>query len=187
MLSDIKSQARSAARKRRKAATQTVHDATERAARAFLNSVPFCSDDIIALYRPIQSELDPTPLIIALQEQGVVTCFPVVIAADTPLEFRAADSGTRFIKGAFGAEIPDDTASRVTPSLVIAPLLAFDRALYRLGYGGGFYDRTLEKLRGAQTTRAYGYAYSAQEADQVPIEPTDQKLDGIVTENGLIS
>ena len=66
------------------------------------------------------------------------------------------------------------------------PLLAFDRRGYRLGYGGGFYDRTLERLRARHPVLAVGFAFSAQEVDEVPTEPTDQPLDAIVTEAGLI-
>jgi len=88
-------------------------------------------------------------------------------------------------KGAFGAEIPVD-AREVVPSVLIAPMLAYDRAFWRLGYGGGFYDRTLEGLRARGPARAYGYAYAEQEMDSVPIEATDQRLDGIVTQCGLV-
>jgi len=186
-LQNIKDQARTEARKRRKTAAFVQSNAAFKACRAFLKHVEITEADTVALYRAIQSEIDPQPLVEALWKQGIETCFPVVVEADTPLEFRAADAKTRFISGAFGAAIPDETAPVVTPTIIVAPLLAFDRAGYRLGYGGGFYDRTLEKLRAWAPTRAYGYAYSAQETDEVPIEPTDQKLDGIITEAGLIA
>jgi len=185
-LQTLKADARKAARNARKAAAEAVPNAAFKAARTFLKSVDFSGGDTIALYRAIQSELDPAPLVEALWKQGITTCFPVVVAADTPLEFRAADALTPFIDGAFGAAIPHEGAPVVTPTIIIAPLLSFDAALYRLGYGGGFYDRTLEKLRAAAPTRAYGYAYAGQQVETVPIEPTDQKLDGIITENGLL-
>ena len=70
--------------------------------------------------------------------------------------------------------------------MLIVPLLAFDRRGYRLGYGGGFYDRTLERLRARHAVLAVGFAFAAQEVAEVPTEPTDQKLDAIVTEDGLI-
>ena len=88
-------------------------------------------------------------------------------------------------EGAFGAAIPG-TEIIVTPDLVIAPLVAFDRNGGRLGYGGGFYDRTLLQLREKSITRAFGYAFSAQEAADLPLEPTDERLDGFVTEDGVI-
>ncbi len=185
-LHEIKAQARRDARKRRKTAASEQTGAADVALAVFDATIEVAQGDVVALYRAIQSELDPAPLADSLWERGITTCYPVVIAPDTPLQFRAADRNTAFIAGAFGAAIPDETAKIVTPSIVIAPLLAFDRALFRLGYGGGFYDRTLELLRAAAPTRAYGYAYAAQEVGAVPIEPTDQWLDGVITEAGFI-
>ncbi|MEL7206400.1 MAG: 5-formyltetrahydrofolate cyclo-ligase, partial [Pseudomonadota bacterium] len=85
----------------------------------------------------------------------------------------------------FGAEVPlvDDFFD---PEILIVPLVAFDRAGGRLGYGGGFYDRTLERLRARRATLAIGFAYQAQEAESLPLEPTDQPLDMIVTEREVI-
>jgi 5-formyltetrahydrofolate cyclo-ligase len=91
------------------------------------------------------------------------------------------------IEGAFGAQVPE-TGEEIVPELLIVPLVAFDRAGNRLGYGGGFYDRTLERLRAARPdTLAVGFAYSAQEAESLPLEPTDQTLDAIVTEAFTLS
>jgi len=87
--------------------------------------------------------------------------------------------------GYLGALIPE-VAEEVVPEVLIVPLLAFDRPGYRLGYGGGFYDRTLERLRARGPVTAIGFAFAAQEVDRVPTEPTDQKLDLIVTERGVI-
>jgi len=185
-LFEIKAEARKAARNVRKTAASEHPDAAAKACETFLTQVEVTGSDTVALYRAIQSELDPHPLVEALWARGITTCFPVVMAADTPLQFRAANANSAFISGAFGAAIPDETAPVVTPTIIVAPLLTFDRALYRLGYGGGFYDRTLEKLRASAPARAYGYAYAAQQVETVPIEPTDEKLDGIITEAGLI-
>ena len=79
------------------------------------------------------------------------------------------------------------TGDWMTPQILIVPLVAFDRKGGRLGYGGGFYDRTLEGLRAAQPTMAIGFAYAAQEDENLPLEPTDQPLDLIVTEQGIIT
>jgi 5-formyltetrahydrofolate cyclo-ligase len=152
----------------------------------FLASVPLRPGEIVSAYRPIFSELDPTPLMMALHERGVVLCVPVILGEARPLAFRVWTPDATMIVGAFGAEIPEDD-TEVEPTLLIAPMLAFDRNLWRLGYGGGFYDRTLEGLRATRPTRAIGYAYAEQEVDAVPIEPTDQPLDGVVTQDGLIS
>ena len=75
----------------------------------------------------------------------------------------------------------------IEPEILIVPLVAFDRAGGRLGYGGGFYDRTLELLRSRRPTRAIGFAYAAQEAEALPLEPTDQPLDMVVTEAEVIA
>jgi 5-formyltetrahydrofolate cyclo-ligase len=87
-------------------------------------------------------------------------------------------------EGPFGAQIPE-TDDFFEPEIVIVPLVAFDGQGGRLGYGGGFYDRTLELLRAKRATLAIGFAYAAQEADDLPLESTDQALDMIVTEKDV--
>jgi len=89
------------------------------------------------------------------------------------------------VMGTFGAMIPA-TGDWIEPEVLIVPLLAFDRRGFRLGYGGGFYDRTIEALRAKGPVTAIGFAFAAQEVDEVPTEPTDQRLDLIVTEQGVI-
>jgi 5-formyltetrahydrofolate cyclo-ligase len=111
---------------------------------------------------------------------------PVIIGAAMPLQFRVWEPDCSLIFGEFGAQIPE-TGDWMTPQIVIVPLVAFDRNGGRLGYGGGFYDRTLEKLRATQPTMAIGFAYTAQEDSDLPLEATDQPLDLIVTEQGIIT
>jgi len=185
-LSDIKDAARKAAKARRKVARTAQPDAAARAMAVFLDSIPVGPQDIVAAYRPIFSELDPTPLMAALHERGISLCVPVIMGQAQPLTFRLWTPDTPMEVGAFGAEIPVDPTES-TPTIVIAPMLAYDRALWRLGYGGGFYDRTLEGLRERGAVRAYGYAYAAQAMEAVPIEPTDQRLDGVITPDGLVT
>ncbi len=88
------------------------------------------------------------------------------------------------VEGAFKALVPEEGAW-VEPQVLIVPLLAFDARGYRLGYGGGFYDRTLEGLRARRPVLAVGLAFAAQEVAAVPVEPTDQRLDAVVTETGV--
>jgi 5-formyltetrahydrofolate cyclo-ligase len=88
------------------------------------------------------------------------------------------------VQGNFRVLTPPPEAPEVTPAVILAPLLAFDRAGYRLGYGGGFYDRTIARLRAAGKVLVIGVAYAAQEVPAVPRDATDQKLDWIVTEDG---
>ncbi|MEL6111671.1 MAG: 5-formyltetrahydrofolate cyclo-ligase, partial [Pseudomonadota bacterium] len=113
----------------------------------------------------------------------VPLAMPVVVAKGAPLSFRPWAPGTAEIEGAFGARIPADETA-VVPGALIVPLVAFDTRCARLGYGGGFYDRTLAKLRRAGPVTAIGYAYGAQEVDALPTGRLDEPLDWIVTERG---
>jgi 5-formyltetrahydrofolate cyclo-ligase len=88
-------------------------------------------------------------------------------------------------EGQFGAQVPV-SKNFFDPELLIVPLVAFDRQGGRLGYGGGFYDRTLEKLKMKQPVLAVGFAYSCQEIEQVPLEMTDQSLDFVITEKAVL-
>lgn len=138
---------------------------------------------VIAGYMPIRTEITPVPTMAALAAWSTIV-IPVIEAAGQPLKFAKWTPGCEMVEGAFGAAVPA-TREYLDPEVVIVPLVAFDLVGNRLGYGGGFYDRTLEGLRAKRPTLAYGYAYSAQQADGLPIEATDQPLDGMVTENGV--
>jgi 5-formyltetrahydrofolate cyclo-ligase len=132
-------------------------------------------------YMAMRTEIDPLPAMAA--HHGPV-CVPVIIARAQALQFRAWAPGCAMQMGEFGAEIPVSGAW-IEPLVLIVPLLAFDSRGYRLGYGGGFYDRTLQALRARRPTLAVGFAFAAQEMDAVPIDETDQRLDAIVTEQGV--
>lgn len=140
---------------------------------------------IISAYRPIRSELNPTNAMHQLYAAGARICVPVIKARDTALGFREWTPESKMVVGAFGAEVPEEGAW-LEPEILISPLVGWDRAGWRLGYGGGFYDRSLEALRAKRPTRAIGFAFAIQELKSVPIEPTDQRLDVIVTERELI-
>ncbi|OZA10093.1 MAG: 5-formyltetrahydrofolate cyclo-ligase [Rhodobacterales bacterium 17-64-5] len=120
---------------------------------------------ILSGYMPMRTEINPLPAMAA--HQGVVGV-PVIVGKATPLRFRAWSPGSPMVEGAFKAMIPE-TGDWVVPEVLIVPLLAFDARGYRLGYGGGFYDRTLEGLRAKGPVLAVGYAFSAQEVAAVPI------------------
>jgi len=135
---------------------------------------------VIAGYMPMRTEINPLPVMAEMSLHGHVGV-PVIEANGQPLAFRRWRPGTTLVPGQFGALIPEKGGA-VVPEVLIVPLVAFDRAGNRLGYGGGFYDRTLEKLRAERPTIAIGFAYAAQEAEDLPLEPTDQPLDAIVTE-----
>lgn len=134
----------------------------------------------LAGYMPIRTEIDPLPAMGEASAYGPVGV-PVIDAAGRPLRFARWEPDAKMVTGVFGAQIPADPVF-FEPEILIVPLVAFDKTGGRLGYGGGFYDRTLEKLRTTRATLAIGFAYAAQEAASLPLEPTDQPLDMIVTE-----
>ncbi len=135
-------------------------------------------------FMPIRTEIDPTPAMAEAAAHGPVGV-PVIQGAEKPLMFARWTPGTVMEAGAFGAMVPKDP-DYFEPEILIVPLLAFNRQGGRLGYGGGFYDRTLEMLRGKRATLAIGFAFAGQEEEHLPLEPTDQPLDLIVTETGVI-
>lgn len=181
-LAEIKAQARKAAFVRRKAAHDTMHGA---AASGVLSEVLAGYRGVpVSGYLPIRTEIDPRPAMAEAAAHGPVGV-PVIDGAGLPLRFLRWEPGCALVEGPFGARVPVDPVEMV-PEIVIVPLVAFDRRGGRLGYGGGFYDRTLERLRAARATLAIGFAFGAQEADVLPLEPTDQPLDLIVTERGII-
>ncbi|MDO9338511.1 MAG: 5-formyltetrahydrofolate cyclo-ligase [Caulobacteraceae bacterium] len=140
---------------------------------------------VAALYKALGAEIDPRPLGDALLRMGWRLALPAVIDLEGPLEFRAWQPRDTLAHDLAGLPAPLDSAPPVTPSLILAPLLAFDRAGHRLGQGGGFYDRTLGALRGASNPPPFvGLAYEGQELDAIPHGPFDQPLDGILTEAG---
>ncbi|WP_128254513.1 5-formyltetrahydrofolate cyclo-ligase [Falsirhodobacter deserti] len=136
---------------------------------------------VLAGYLPIRTEIDPRPAMAA--HDGPV-CVPVIEAAAHPLRFRVWRPDAELVPGTFGIDIPAK-GEWLEPDIVILPLVAFDASGFRLGYGGGFYDRTLEMLRARRPVLAVGFAFAAQELPAVPVEPTDQPLDAIITERGL--
>ncbi|GHC49159.1 5-formyltetrahydrofolate cyclo-ligase [Neogemmobacter tilapiae] len=133
-------------------------------------------------YMPMRTEIDPLPAMAA--HDGPVGV-PVITAQATPLRFREWSPGCALEDGPFGAKVPAEGAW-IEPDILIVPLLGFDARGYRLGYGGGFYDRTLELLRAKGPRIAVGFAFAAQEMDEVPIDGFDQRLDYLVTEKGII-
>ncbi len=139
---------------------------------------------VLAGYMPIRTEIDPRPVMAEMARHGPV-CVPVIEGAGKPLKFREWTPGCTLAEGPFGAKVPESGAW-LAPEVLIVPLVAFDRNGGRLGYGGGFYDRTLEGLRAARPTLAVGFAFAAQEAQGLPLEATDQPLDALVTEREVI-
>ena len=159
--------------------------AGEKAACRILAGLDFPAGAVVSAYWAMGDELDCRALIQSLHESGCVIGLPVVVGKGQPLVFRRWTPETSFIPGGFGTQIPSPDSPEVLPERLIVPLLAFDSIGYRLGYGGGFYDRTLAKLRARGPVHAIGYAYAGQEVDAVPRESYDQPLDWLATEESL--
>ncbi|WP_299730138.1 5-formyltetrahydrofolate cyclo-ligase [uncultured Tateyamaria sp.] len=180
-VSDQKAAARKAAFARRKAA----FDLDRGGASGLLSSVLAGYRGVpLAGYMPIRSEIDPLAAMAEAAAHGPVGV-PVIMGADMALRFSRWSPDGALRAGPFGAQVPE-VDDFFDPEIVIVPLVAFTRAGGRLGYGGGFYDRTLAGLRTARPTLAIGFAYGAQEADGLPLEATDQPLDMIVTDSEVI-
>lgn len=164
--------------RRRELAAQHPDAAAQAAALWPANGRP--AGQVFALYHPVGSELDPTPLRGRLPVDAVA--LPVAQAPDQPLTFRLHLAGWPLAPDALGIPSPAATAPVVLPDVVFTPLLAFDRKGGRLGQGGGHYDRTLANLRRLKSVLVVGLAYAGQELAEIPMEPHDQRLDAILTE-----
>lgn len=140
----------------------------------------------ISLYWPIGSELDCRSLCQALFDRHHPIGLPVIVAKDQPLSFRTWQPNQKMIPSSMNILIPPADNPTIQPDWLFVPMLAFNRQLYRLGYGGGFYDRTLAALRQKKSIRAIGLAYSIQEIADLPYDLHDARLDMIVTENEMI-
>lgn len=181
----LKAEARRAAFARRRAAREALGPAPEGATDAVVSAILAAAPEVAAGYLPIRSEIDPRPAMARLHAAGIRVCAPVIERPDQPLEFREWRPDSALEPGPFGAHVPRE-GEWLTPDALIVPLVAFDADLYRLGYGGGFYDRTLAKLRRTAPAAAIGLAYAAQRAATLPREPTDIPLDSVATEQGLL-
>lgn len=160
------------------------------AAARFLDALPVSSGRIVGGYWPTAEELDPLPLLRALQQKGATICLPVVTGQHgTPLGFRRWDDLTQAPpSGAYGIPAPPRDAPLLRPDILLVPLVGFDMTGRRLGMGGGYYDATLAMLRSdAAGILAVGYAFAVQQIPDVPHGGRDQHLDWIVTERAAIA
>ncbi|MBE3639904.1 5-formyltetrahydrofolate cyclo-ligase [Mangrovicoccus sp. HB182678] len=173
---------RAEAKARRAAAHGSTDPAPAHAALAALLGAS--AGQIVAGYAPIGTEIDPLPALAPLAATHRL-CLPVTHGRGRPLSFRAWVPGQALGPAGFGTSAPLE-APELVPRVLVVPLLAFDRLGGRMGYGAGHYDRTLAMLRARGPVQAWGLAYAAQEFDALPQEPTDQPLDGIVTEQGVL-
>ncbi len=137
-------------------------------------------------YWPMADEIDVRPLMARLHGQGRTVALPVAAGAKEPLVFRRWQPEAPLEEGPFGTLHPGPDQPEVTPGVLLVPLLAFDDKGFRLGWGGGYYDRTLAQLRSAGPVIAVGAAFAGQHVDNVPHTSDDQPLDWIVTEESIV-
>ena len=135
---------------------------------------------VVAGFWPLDNEIDIRPLLLALIGRGHDVLLPETPPRGQPLIFRCWRPGVPMIKERFGSVRPDAPAA--DPTLLLVPLLAFDSRCNRLGYGGGYYDRTIAARPGIRTI---GCAYAMQQVDAVPVLPHDAPLDAVATERGV--
>jgi 5-formyltetrahydrofolate cyclo-ligase len=140
----------------------------------------------VAGYLPLGDEADPRSILRWLRGAGHPIALPRIVRSRAPLAFRLWDADGVLEDGPFGTLQPPEEAPALVPEVLILPLLAFDRRGFRLGYGGGYYDRTLAALRTERAVTAVGLAFAAQEVPSVPHDRHDQPLDWIVTEREAI-
>ena len=140
----------------------------------------------VAAYMAIHTEIDLTPAISNLRQLGKTICLPVIVSENQPLIFRVWNNNSRLVEGEFNILVPD-SKELLEPDLILCPMLRFDRLGYRLGYGGGFYDRTIAHLKEKKPVFTLGCAYSEQiSQEDLPRGKHDKPLDAVATENGVI-
>jgi 5-formyltetrahydrofolate cyclo-ligase len=154
------------------------------AARAF--PLPITPGAIVSGYMPLKSEFNPLPLMRKLAAAGAALALPVVAGRGKSLIMRAYEFGQELDVGVWGIREPKPDAPEVAPDILLMPLAAFDRRGGRIGYGAGYYDVTINALRGRKSVAAVGLAYAAQEGPSVPTTERDATLDLVLTERDVI-
>ncbi|MGD1934845.1 MAG: 5-formyltetrahydrofolate cyclo-ligase [Candidatus Phaeomarinobacter sp.] len=171
---------------RQDAARRLAGREAELIARQTVEGLPLRTQETVAGYWPVRGEADPRHAMLALQALGHRLALPVVVGKDQPLAFRSWRPGEPLVAGGYGIPAPSLAAPLVTPTLLLVPGLWFDRSGVRLGYGGGFYDRTLERLRAGWQPRAVGITYDSTFGGHLDREPHDAVMDFIVTERRVV-
>ena len=140
----------------------------------------------VAAYWPMKDEIDVRPVLDGLSAHAATSALPVMAGNDQPMSFRRWAPGDRLVSAAFGVSEPDPGQPEVDPDIVIVPLLGFDAAGNRIGYGGGYYDRTLAALRERRDLQAVGVAYDQQQCEKIPTDAGDMALDVLITDQRTI-
>jgi 5-formyltetrahydrofolate cyclo-ligase len=187
-LLQIKTEARARATLRRAEAAASsglaAAEAVSEQVAALLADFPKAT--VVAGYWPIGTELDVRHTLSHLDLIGFGCALPVVVAKGESLTFRTWTPQVLMERSGLGILAPAATVPQVDPDVLLVPLLAFDRAGFRLGYGAGFYDRTLERLRRSKSVTAIGIGFAGQEVDSVPRDQYDQPLDWLITERFVL-
>ena len=140
----------------------------------------------VSAFSPIKTEFNPVPLMRVLAKAGARLALPRLVGRGNPLSLRAWSFGEPLVAGVWGIREPGPEAPEVAPDIVLVPFTVFDRAGYRIGYGAGYFDMTLAALRAKKKIVAIGLGFATQETERVPVEAHDQRLDFILTEEGLV-
>ncbi|WP_306889074.1 5-formyltetrahydrofolate cyclo-ligase [Ancylobacter amanitiformis] len=190
-LAPDKASLRSIALARRAAMPSAAREAAaEMAAANALDWLGEVSGEVVSVFAAIGSEIPTAPLVRRLRAAGASIALPVVVECGKPLLFRLWEPGEELVlssgPGRLQIPVPPETAPAVSPDVLVVPLAAFDALGNRLGYGGGFYDRTLALLRRAKRVEAVGYAFAVQQLPTVPVEAHDERLDAIATDAGIV-
>ena len=184
IIEDAKAALRLKAHAARAALPQSARaDAALAVTHHFFEGITLSLGEIVAAYWRIRDELDCQPILVRLMDSQQPVVLPVVTGPEEPLELRIWEQGAALYPSGFGTLAPSELAPRAEPDLVLMPLLGFDKAGTRLGYGGGYYDRTLAGM--SKKPRLIGLAFAAQELDEIPREAHDVPLDAVVTETGV--
>ncbi|MBS0277156.1 MAG: 5-formyltetrahydrofolate cyclo-ligase [Proteobacteria bacterium] len=171
--------------RKRRADLARAHPDFARAVAEHVAALKIADSATVGGYIAINDEADPHIILKMLTSQNCELAFPRVVAKGEPLAFHRWQPGRVMAEGAYGIPEPSKDWPLAYPKILLVPLLAFDANGHRLGYGGGYYDRTLDFLRANSTVRAIGVAYAGQEVDALPREDHDHPLDAIITENGV--
>jgi 5-formyltetrahydrofolate cyclo-ligase len=185
-IDQLKAELRKTALARREALPADERQAAAAAVAARPFPLPVAPGAIVSGFFPLKSEINPLLLMRKLADAGARLALPVVAGRGKPLIMRAYAFGQELNSGVWGIREPKDDAPEVDPDILIVPLAAFDRAGYRLGYGAGYYDMTIARLRAMKPIVAIGIAFAAQEVANVPKTAHDEKLDFLLTEREVI-
>ena len=148
------------------------------------NIIPHIAKDaVVAGYYPMRGELDVLPLLRQLSARGNKICLPVIAGGTKILQFLAWSPDAPLCAGKYGVLCPPDNSPALMPDVIIAPLVGFDAAGWRMGYGGGYYDATISELRAQnKSVQIIGAAYSMQLVESLPHEAHDERLGAVATE-----